>query len=233
MHPSGQAPKLPQGKTGQTGDLVAAPFPTGPDLGPNPEALARFGKIVLDLGTGDAKWPHRLAKAEPDALVAALDLDAVAMREVAAKIGKKPAKGGVDNLMLFRASAYEPPYWLFGRVDLLTVNYPWGELLAGAARPDPALLVVFRGLLKTGGRLELLLNTQVFDDPARRAALALPELDDVHLEQTLLPAYELAGFGETLRRRLGPGGGPKRTSWGGRLTLGSRRDTLELHFEAR
>ena len=59
--------------------------------------LAPPRRVVVDVGTGDGRYPYESARGDPETLYIGLDPDAGAMSEYAFRAGRKPARGGVDN----------------------------------------------------------------------------------------------------------------------------------------
>jgi len=192
------------------------------------ERASCASRVLVDLGTGDALFPYRQARADPSALCIGVDPAADNMRKTSARIGRKPARGGVENLLLVVARAEALPEALRGLATRLTVLFPWSGLLRALVQPDPAVLATMRSLLLPTGRLDSLINLQVFEDAAYRARQDLPELDLAYVQQVLQPRYSRAGLPIETCQELGPGPLPMRTSWGQHLALGSKRRTLQL-----
>ena len=192
------------------------------------ERAQRATQVLIDLGTGDALFPYRQARADPNALCIGVDPAADNMRKTSARIGRKPARGGVDNLLLVVARAEALPPALQGLATRLTVLFPWSGLLRALVQPDAAVLARMRSLLLAEGRLDALINLQVFEDAAYRARQRLPAFDAAYGHEVLAPLYAQAGLAMETCEELGPGPLPMRTSWGQHLTLGSRRRSLRL-----
>ncbi|MGB0670976.1 MAG: class I SAM-dependent methyltransferase, partial [Rhodospirillales bacterium] len=120
--------------------------------------------VLLDLGTGDGAYPYRFARDNPDWFAIGLDAAADNLAKTAKRIGAKPAKGGVDNLVLLVEAVERLPDALDGIADRLTVNFPWGSLQQGLVLGEAAILAPLRRALKPGGRFDIWLNMQVFAD---------------------------------------------------------------------
>jgi 16S rRNA (adenine(1408)-N(1))-methyltransferase len=194
---------------------------------------AGYAEVWFDAGAGDGLFAYRAARERADRLCIALDPVAENLAKADKKAARKASKGGVDNLVLLVGAAEMLPEALGGFASMLTVNYPWGALLRGVAEPLAEVLAPLARLLKPGGRFQILLNQQVFDDTPLRDRLTLPPLTEAHVDERLAAAYEGVGLAITERRLLGDQAPPVRTSWGQRLTLGSGRDTLLICGEAR
>jgi 16S rRNA (adenine(1408)-N(1))-methyltransferase len=180
------------------------------------------------VGTGDGKFVLRRAREDPGTLCIGMDPVAENLAESAGRAGRKPTRGGVSNALYVVSSLEDPPELLRGAANELTVLFPWAALLRGLAAPDPTLLSNLAGLAAPGCVLHCLLNASVFDQQDYAQRLELPEVDEETVDQRLAPAYAEVGLIIEEAHRLTEGDLPFRTSWGQRLTLGSRRQTLVL-----
>lgn len=113
-----------------------------------------FGKICLDIGTGDGKNVYRKARANPDTLYIGIDPAKDNMLEIASKASKKPEKGGAPNMLLVLACAEALPPELDGCADEVTVLFPWGILLEGIIKPKAEFLSSIRKAAKNGAAFE-------------------------------------------------------------------------------
>ena len=109
--------------------------------------LASRARCLIDVGTGDGRFAYRYAAEHPDTFCIGIDPVAEAMREASAKALKKPARGGLPNVLYLMDAAETLPGDLEGVADLVTFNYPWGSLLGAwlmlvvgttLGPPDPA-----------------------------------------------------------------------------------------------
>ena len=166
--------------------------------------------MILDIGTGDGRAVLARAAAEPAALVIGLDAAADAMAEASRRADRRGPRNA-----LFLAAGVEGLVTspLAGRVDLVTIQFPWGSLLRGALGLDDAASCGIASTMAPGGRLEVLASVVPSDgvdglgcldatvEPAIRRAWAAAGLDLV----TMRPANrdELAASGSTWARRLG------------------------------
>ena len=60
------------------------------------------------------------------------------MAESSLRAARSPVKGGVPNVLFAVAAAERPPAELCGRVDEVSILFPWGSLLRGVLALDPA-----------------------------------------------------------------------------------------------
>ena len=189
--------------------------------------IARYDGILIDVGTGDGRFVLNRARERPGTLCIGLDPVAGAMRESAFRAGRKPQRGGVNNAVYIVASVEALPRPLAGVADEISINYPWGSLLAGLVRPEPAVLSAIAGLGKPGAMIGLLINYSIFGDSAYLERLGLPDLPLERMDRELAPAYRRAGI-ELLGYDVMSADGPHGTSWGRRLVRGAGRETLAV-----
>lgn len=194
--------------------------------------LASHDEVIIDVGTGDGSYPYRQARARPGTLCVGVDPAADSLKKNAGRIGRKPSRGGVDNLLLIVADLEHLPAFLEGTASELSVFYPWGTLMRAVAEPSPEGLRALRRLLKPGGRFTVLLNMQVFEDETYRQRSELPTLSPEDVDARLRPAWQAEGLSIEHLELLGPRQVPIRTTWGQRLTRGSGRNTLHLRAVA-
>ncbi|MBL8014560.1 MAG: hypothetical protein JNK26_00005, partial [Candidatus Doudnabacteria bacterium] len=88
-----------------------------------------FSKCVIDMGTGDGRYVYDMAKDDPQTLYVGVDADKQQMQDLSHKANRKPAKGGLDNVLFLWAPAEQAPQELVGCADELIINFPWGSLL--------------------------------------------------------------------------------------------------------
>jgi hypothetical protein len=97
--------------------------------------------------------------------------------------------------------------------------------------PIPDILRRLRAVLQAGGRLVMLLNYTVFEDPEYIEKLGLPAQDKAYVVSHTLPAF--AAYGLTISHYEFLDCAPShRTTWGQRLVKGSGRRTLRREATA-
>jgi 16S rRNA (adenine(1408)-N(1))-methyltransferase len=160
-----------------------------------------WARVVIDLGTGDGRFPYTKAREDPASLYAGIDPDAAAMAEYAFRASRKPARGGVTNVLYVVASVEQLPPELSAAADLVYVVFPWGSLLRGLLAPEPAALRAVAGLVKPGGGIEIVVSFEPEHDTGVAGAGELPVLDEARID-ALIPAYAEAGIAIESRRRL-------------------------------
>ena len=156
--------------------------------------LAKAGRVVVDVGTGDARWAYRLARANPSWLVVGIDPARDRLVEVARRTGRKPARGGIDNLWLVCTDIERAPSELAGQADEVHVLLPWGSLLRGVVRGEREVLAALGCLAKPGACVEITIGTGIWDEPVPAEIRDLPPVDTAHVRSELAPLYESAGL---------------------------------------
>ncbi|MDZ4827751.1 MAG: rRNA methyltransferase [Actinomycetota bacterium] len=152
------------------------------------------GRVAVDVGTGDGRFPYHLAATDPDQFVVGIDPLDEPMGETAAKAARKPAKGGRPNLALVRASIEALPEELVGIADHIYVQLPWGRLLEGIVLADEAVIGGLAALGRSGARLSVTLNGEMWVDstPARYAALPVPTVE--YVAEVVAPGFAQVGL---------------------------------------
>lgn len=149
--------------------------------------------VIVDVGTGDARYAYETARAQPDALVIGFDPAPERMRDVARRSGRAPHKGGAPNLSLWRASIEAPPMVLWGRSDEVHVILPWGALLRGVVEADPAVISGLAALAHTDTAFRIVLNAGAWiDPPTDLVATAVPTPEQ--LTSVAVPAFAAVGI---------------------------------------
>ncbi len=184
----------------------------------------------MDLGTGDGRAALALARREPTALILGLDADAARMAESSLRAARSPRKGGLPNLWFAVAAAERPPDDLCGRVDELSILFPWGSLLRGVLALDSAAAGGIAGLLAAGGRAHALVSVAERD----AATTDLRPLTDEDREaigrRWAAFGLELAAFEPATTDEIRASG----STWGRRLLAGrSTPDRLVWRLELR
>jgi 16S rRNA (adenine(1408)-N(1))-methyltransferase len=199
------------------------------------DALASgFAGVVVDVGTGDGLLPYRMAVDDPGTLYVGCDPVAENMADVAVRSRRKPAKGGVGNLLLVVTTVEDPPPELRGRADALHCVLPWGRLMEGIATGDQAVLSGLRSFARPGAPLRVVLNVGVWDVSTPLHVEPLPEVTDEHVRRVLGPAFAQAGFDIGGHGDVGPADvRALRSTWARRLTHGGAGRFLEIEAVAR
>jgi len=114
------------------------------------DRLTKHKHIILDLGTGDGRYARTLAESHPKWFIIGVDACRENLRE--------HSQAKLKNLLFIIASAQDLPRELDGLFSHITINFPWGSLLAGLLAADPKLMHGLKSVSRPGASLQLRLN---------------------------------------------------------------------------
>jgi len=114
------------------------------------EQVAGYNRIMLDLGTGDGRYVHTLAEAQPDWFVIGVDSCRENLREY--------SRAKLRNMLFVIASAQCLPMELNGLVSHITINFPWGSLLESLLTGDSKLMRGLVSVSRAATSIDLCLN---------------------------------------------------------------------------
>lgn len=182
------------------------------------------GGVVIDIGTGDGVFVYQSAQQNPHKFYIGIDANPGQLEKVSEKIHRKPAKGGLPNVLFIQAAVEALPPELDGVADELHIHFPWGSLLQAVATGDEVVLRGLRRICAPGALLEVIFGLDPERDQSAIEALGLRPITADFLEMVLVPRYEVAGFEVLAKGMLLPGEWPKfKTSWAKRLHGGAGR----------
>jgi 16S rRNA (adenine(1408)-N(1))-methyltransferase len=156
--------------------------------------IAPHQGVLVDLGTGSGRFAYEVARRRPDLFCMGVDAVSENLRAYSTKALRKPARGGVDNVMFIRAAIETLPDELDGVATHVTVNLPWGSLLRGIVHAESGVVGSLERVSAPGAAVELLLTYDLRYEPEMMDELGLPELTLEYLKQSLTPAYERHGI---------------------------------------
>lgn len=118
---------------------------------PTPTAwVAEYTGVLIDIGTGDGRYVRHVARTCPARCAIGVDACRENLRAV--------SRGAPPNALFVIANALALPDDLAGLAAQVTINFPWGSLLAGLLAGQPALLAGLRAIMRPGADLEIRLN---------------------------------------------------------------------------
>lgn len=141
-----------------------------------------YKSVILDLGCGDGKQTYKMAFDHPENFYVGADANFKGLEEIAKKAKKKPAKGGLNNVIFIHGVAENLPNELESIFDEIQINFPWGSLLEGIITVDTEII---RNIKMVGKNMGKLVITTTYDDKFEenfRLERELPELDFEYLE---------------------------------------------------
>jgi 16S rRNA (adenine(1408)-N(1))-methyltransferase len=155
----------------------------------------------------------------------ATDANPDALLETAWRAARKPARGGVGNLLFIAEPVDVLAAELPAVAERVTVILPWGSLLTGLVLPEIASLQHVHRLCAPNASLEIVVS---YDERRDTGGV-----NENHVRQ-LLPVYESVGFRmlsleliSQLDLRAYD------TSWAKRLAFGQSREIWRLRVIAR
>ena len=183
--------------------------------------------VVVDIGTGDGRFVYRSAAANPNKFFIGIDANAAPLAKISMKATRKPAKGGLANVLFVQAAIENLPEELNGSADEIHIHFPWGSLLKTVALGEENALAALRRIAAPECILEIIIGIDEARDKTEIERLALPRLTDEYLRETLLPTYERAGFQVLESGSLVPSEWSRiETSWARRLQSNDNRQCV-------
>ena len=184
---------------------------------------------MLDIGTGDGRFVYQCAKADPTKFFIGVDASPKALEKISAKVYRKPAKGGLANVLFVQAAVENLPAELNGVADELHIHFPWGSLLRAVMLGDAEVLANLRRVCAPGCLLEVVVGLDPARDRAEIERLGLPELSPSYLESILAHKYSAAGFDVVETGALSRADWSRlQTSWARRLQGNAERVVVYL-----
>lgn len=150
--------------------------------------------MVLDIGTGDGRFVYQLARQNPNKFFIGIDANTRALEKISMKATRKPAKGGLANVLFLQAAIEDLPEELNGVADEIHIHFPWGSLLRAVSVGDEEILKNLKRISAPECLLEIIIGIDEERDHAEIERLELPKLSIEYLENILIPKYVVAGF---------------------------------------
>lgn len=194
--------------------------------------VAPYQDVHLDLGTGDGRYPLRLAPAQPDCFVIGVD----ACRENL----QRPSRVAPNNALFVIANALALPEELAGIASQLSIVFPWGSLLGGLLDANPSLLDGVRMVSRPDASLQVYLNAGALEEQgwelkagSDRVRHSLREAGFQVDRPHPLDAAALRALPSTWARRLAFGRDPRGMAFGARRvaevgSVGCREPSLQM-----
>jgi 16S rRNA (adenine(1408)-N(1))-methyltransferase len=173
---------------------------------------------VIDIGTGDGLFVSESARQNPRKFYIGIDANARPLEKISEKIHRKPAKGGLPNVLFLQAAVEDLPSELNGVADEVHVHFPWGSLLGALATGNEVVLRNLRRICSGDALLEIVIGFDPVRDVSELHRLEIPSLDLDYMDSILVPRYEKSGFAIIERGVLPQSEWTRvRTSWATRL----------------
>ena len=149
---------------------------------------------MVDVGTGDGLFVYNRARLQPDTFFIGIDANRRALQKISEKIYRKPAKGGLPNVLFVQAAVESLPAELDGVASEVYVNFPWGSLLAAVTGIELEALKNIRRICVPVGLLRIVVAFDEVRDRTEIERLQLPALSQEFVATTLAAHYVAVGF---------------------------------------
>ena len=191
--------------------------------------LEAYSEVLIDIGTGNGRYPYLYAKNNPNSLAIGIDPAGDNMIEYSVKSQKKTSKGGLNNV-LYCVSAIESIPEEFANIgDIITVNLPWGSLLEGIVKAETIVLNAIATMAKKNCSFRAIFSYTELHELGEIERRALPELSASYIENTLTPYYHKAGIEITVVKKFSNEDLRKlNTLWAKKLMVSKKRDIYSI-----
>lgn len=191
-----------------------------------------FGRVVMDIGTGDGRFVSSRAASEPANFFIGIDANARPLEKLSMKLTRKPSKGGLPNALFVQAAAESLPTEFDGVASEIYVNFPWGSLLRAVTVGDPSVLSAFLRILTPDGVATITIGVDAVRDRNELERLGVPTLDLKYLNTTLADVYRGLGLEKLECYELAADEWPRlETSWARKLGGNEGRRVYRMKFQ--
>lgn len=169
--------------------------------------IVGYRDILIDIGTGDGRYVRTIARECPSWFAIGIDADREHLRDA--------SRNAPRNALFITANALTLPRELHGLATRITINFPWGSLLAALLDGDPALLNGLIALAQPGATLEIRLNRGALVEAGYTREAGMVQIERMLREwgfhnrrSVMLDAGALRRYPTTWARRLAYGRDP-------------------------
>ncbi|HUE82775.1 MAG TPA: class I SAM-dependent methyltransferase [Pyrinomonadaceae bacterium] len=155
--------------------------------------------VVIDIGAGDGLFVYQSARRNPRKFYIGIDANPRPLAKISEKIHRKPAKGGLANVLFLQAAVEDLPEELNETADEAHVHFPWGSLLRAVAIGDPSVLNNLRRICSPEALLEVVIGVDPERDRTELERLGVPVISLEYIDSVLAGAYNKSGFEITER----------------------------------
>jgi 16S rRNA (adenine(1408)-N(1))-methyltransferase len=187
----------------------------------------------VDVGTGDGLFVYNCARQDTQTFFIGIDANRRPLQKISERVYRKPARGGLPNILFAQAAVETLPSELEGAANELYINFPWGSLLRAVAAGDELVLKKLRGICAPNALLKVVIGLDDQRDHAEIERLGLPPLSADYVNARLTAKYRKAGFEILEIVSLSPAALTElHTSWARRLQGGSTRTFIRIVAQA-
>jgi len=190
--------------------------------------------VIVDIGTGDGRFVYNSARQNPNKFFIGIDANTKPLEKISIKATRKPAKGGLPNVLFLNAAIESLPEELNAAADEIHIHFPWGSLLRAVVLGDESVLNSLRRICAPECLIEIIIGIDEERDKSEVERLELPRLSFKYLENILLPRYKAAGFEILGKGILNSSEWSKlETSWARKLQSNDKRKCVYLILRSR
>lgn len=152
--------------------------------------------IIVDIGTGDGRFPYELAKDNLDRLVIGVDPNQKGLERMSSRSGRKEHKGGLSNVFFVLSDVRNLPEELNDSANQIFINFPWGSLLSGIVNVDEEVWHSIKRICQPGAVVDLVLGYDEYMEQKEIEKNKLPpKFNLMYVEKTMKPKLHEMGFG--------------------------------------
>ena len=187
----------------------------------------------MDIGTGDGRFVYESARENPKKFFIGIDPNTKPLRKISMKATRKPAKGGVANVLFIRAAIEELPSELDNIADEIHIHYPWGGLLGAVAAGEERILRDLHRLSAPRCLLEVVIGFDPKRDQKELERLGIVDFSLDYVRNKLASQYSNCGLNLTESGVLGKAEWTRlHSSWARRLSSNDAREVVYFVAEA-
>ena len=199
------------------------------ELGDFDSLLKDYSDVLIDIGTGNGRYPYLYAKNKPASLAIGIDPAGDNMIEYSVKSLKKPSKGGLHNVLYCVAAIESIPEEFSNIGDKITVNLPWGSLLEGIVKGEETVLNEIFKMAKNNCSFRATFSYTQLHELGEIERRELPELSPSYIENTLISHYNKAGIHITEVKQFSNEDLKRvNTLWAKKLMVSKKRDIYSI-----
>jgi 16S rRNA (adenine(1408)-N(1))-methyltransferase len=189
--------------------------------------------VIVDIGTGNGRFVYNSARANPSKFYIGIDANTKPLEKISMKATRKPAKGGLPNVLFVQAAVESLPEELNAAADEIHIHFPWGSLLRAVTSGNENVLQSLRRICAPECLVEIVIGIDEERDKSEIERLEIPSLSFDYLENILIPKYEAFGFEILEKGILNAFEWSKlETSWARKLQGGQNRKVTYLILQA-
>lgn len=191
------------------------------------------GGVIVDIGTGDGRFVYESAKESPEKFFIGIDPNTKPLEKISMKATRKPAKGGLANVLFIRAAIEQLPTELDSAADEIHIHFPWGSLLGAIAVGEERILRSLHRISAPRCLLEVVIGFDPERDRQELERLGMAGFSLDYVKNKLASRYSKCGL------KLKESGVLERaewtqlhTSWARRLSSNEAREVVYFVAEA-